>query len=162
MVSSDPLATIVYNENVILLFPPLLVSPSRGFQGGNLWLSNFSSPFWGLFPLWHLAFLSLLCCSLVPRALFWHFLCLLALSGLLCSFWQFLGRVLVFLFQKPQEKPFLKTWGKISGWSFLTHGEFMVFLRTLFSSLWQSQGLSCTLFDSLALSGRLLVLFSTF
>ena len=29
-------------------------------------------------------------------------------------------------------------------------------------SLWQFQGLSCTIFDSLALSGRFLVLFSTF
>ena len=58
---------------VILLFPPLLVSPSRGFQGGNLWLSDFFWSVVGSLSPRHLAFFSLLWSRLVPRALFGAF-----------------------------------------------------------------------------------------
>merc|ERR1712030_237981 len=76
---------------VILLFPPLLVSPSRGFQGGNLWLSNFSGPLWGLFPLdiWlSLALYVLVLFHGHSLVFSWLFL---ALSGSLCLSWHSLA-----------------------------------------------------------------------
>jgi len=164
MVSSGTHGHDSIQWNVILLFPPLVVSPSRGFQGGNLWRPIFRVHSWGIFTLdpW----LSLAFCTLVlthghPLAPFLH---CLALSGFLfipgtlwpsfCALSGTFWRVSSPFIQKPQEKPLLKTWGKSLGGIWLSLASFRLSLAR-FGSLWRCLSIPGSLWPFAALSGLL-------
>ena len=105
--------------NVILLFPPLLVSPSRVFRGnlvaslnlGSI-LGLFPHDFWlSLSPLWSRPLVLALS---GPRCMSWHSLALWHFLALCGAFWLSVALLdSLVVRQKPQEKFFLKNLRKI-------------------------------------------------
>ena len=179
ILSSRPLATIALQLNVILLFPPLVVSPSRIFRVETCGLSNFRVHSWGIFALdpwlslasllssgtlWPILALSgpfslSLALSFQP----WHSLALflvlsLALSGIRC-----LALFFLTLFKNLRKNPCLKTWGKFLGgiWHLALCGPFSLSLALSFNPwhslapFWHSLALPSSPF--LKTSGKILV-----